>query len=377
MQEEKSSSDSFRDEVGKMTTIEQLAEAAHGVNDDNNDGSGSKEHEDIVIAAILPMLGNVKEAVEFSKTFGTTTGRHRLLQSYVEKNGVATEDDTRTLLGGIYTTSFQGKELKDAIISAATAAGIETDKPSWVDVVSLLEKNLSLKIKVIGGGMFDSESPFAKGLSGIIISGSGFPDLRTMFGTEEAKDEPCECIDCQIERASQESPENAHIQEQWHAFKGLLIAKGLFAYTDSGYGISHPDIIKQEMEGIDLDERLRKILLDELAKAVQSQAPSMASMSKIIQAAVLKTLVDEFAARSSREAGAKKTFMSPEELDNILGERQQVGQLDRVGFPFIDRIYSLKDLLDKKREEIPPEIIAVLEKYAALQSSEKPTAEAG
>lgn len=115
-------------------SLEELSSIADKVKDPSNDGSDSLAMEEVIVDAALPKIKAIDDVADLARAFSTKTGRHRLIRTYAEKNGVSTEDEARKLFGLIRQGDNHGsKEAREAVLSAAKKTGIEIDLSTMDD----------------------------------------------------------------------------------------------------------------------------------------------------------------------------------------------------------------------------------------------------
>jgi len=109
-------------------SLEELSTIANKVKDPSGNGRDSLIMEEAIVNAALPKIKAVDDVVCLARAFSVKTGRHRLVTTYAEKNGVSTEDEARRLFGLIRQGDNHGsKEAREAVLAAAKKAGIEID----------------------------------------------------------------------------------------------------------------------------------------------------------------------------------------------------------------------------------------------------------
>ncbi len=108
-------------------TLHELCVIAQNIIDVKNDGKSSMVEEMFVITAALPLFCKENDVITLSKAFGTASGRHALICSFLSACTSLTNYQLKMLAELVGTTKYGGKEAMDQLRIAKEKFGLTAD----------------------------------------------------------------------------------------------------------------------------------------------------------------------------------------------------------------------------------------------------------
>lgn len=313
----------------EVFSFEELKVLAGSIYDVKGDGKTTSEIEHSVIEAGLVLATDVSMAVELANSFGTQTGSHVFISTFVAERSQLTEDELIDLAGTVHSDKRFG------LLAKETLRVIKEELKLEADIEEIFKKNH----KKVGLGM---------SLAGVVIIGSDgnpteLPDgllgpLSEIFFGEmlagevtEVASGPCKCVRCQLNEINDPAEKEA-IEAEYVKKKAEWLKKGLARSGENGLIVRDDEATKIICEDLELSETLRQIM-----------------STWLINPSVKRNKIDD--ADDLRER-----------LENFFQE----GRLHEVGFPSPFGVKGLKEVTESPvSNSIDPDILAVLKEYAA------------